>query len=82
MKRNWVLDRTTSADQIHDSNNDGQHQENVDQAPCNVKSPAKKPKNNENGENSPKHGGTRRQKQSRVSLFEKQVLWIQVVRPA
>jgi hypothetical protein len=54
----------------------------VDQAPCNVKSPAKKPKNNENGENSPKHGGTRRQKQSRVSLFEKQVLWIQVVRPA
>jgi hypothetical protein len=74
-----ALDSSASANQIHDSYNDGQYQKNVDQASCNVKSPAKKPKNNENSKDGPKHGGTPAAERIPCSMNQKQVLWIQVV---
>jgi hypothetical protein len=51
-----VLGRAAARHQADDSHNDRQHKQKVDQTPCNVKSPPKKPKNEQDRKNGPEHG--------------------------
>jgi negative regulator of genetic competence, sporulation and motility len=44
-----------SGDQVYDEDDQGDHQQNVDQAAGNVKAEAENPQNKKNDENSPKH---------------------------
>jgi hypothetical protein len=50
-----MLNSPAARDQVDDGDNQGDHQQDVNQAAGHVESPAQKPKDNEDCKNRPKH---------------------------